>query len=152
MNHLGTVLANILAEENLSQRELAERCGITPTTLHSVIRHGRPCSPDTLRQLCGAVSSNLRWRYEVLLAHLRDEADRSGMDPAALLIQYRDGGSFGISEPLGVTFGLLAHQAAEDPALKRLLDSLVEVGLRRQAVEVDRAGSGAVNASTSQGA
>lgn len=141
MTYLGTILSKILEEEPLTQRQLAERCGITTTTVHAVI-HGRPCSPETLKALCRYVSGNLRWRYEVLLAHLRDEAKRSGLDTGHLVIQYSDGVSLGdpaLNESFGVTFNILAKQAQADPALKKLLDSLVEMGLRREAVPIDRA-------------
>lgn len=130
---------SILAEENLSQRQLADRCGINPTTVHAVI-HGRPCSQENLRLFCTHISANVRWKYEVLIAHLRDEVTRSGLDPSPIVVRYVDGlasGAVALPEEVSVSIGILAREAQTDPALQKLLDSLASMTVRAKAVVAD---------------
>jgi transcriptional regulator with XRE-family HTH domain len=132
MNHLGQAIQGLLDAEHLSRRELAARIGTTPTTLHG-LANGRPCSPELLKLLCSKASDSVRWRYELLLAHLRDEVSRSGLNPDHVLLSFTESVKAGGN----ISLGIIAQAAESDVALQRMLDSVAEMCLRKAGQAVD---------------
>ena len=72
--HITMMIRAILARENKPESWLAAETGVPQPTLNRLTQHR--ISPDTLRALCTRAPGN--YGLEILLAHLRDEIDRSG--------------------------------------------------------------------------
>lgn len=129
MTHLGTTLATLIDELWPSQRAFAEACGINHATLHHVI-NGRPCSRENLRLFCQYISTNPLHKYEVLISHLRDEADASGVDSSKIVVR-------AIAEPslnelripadLKDSLALIADEASKEKDVGELIANLARM-------------------------
>lgn len=132
VHNLGTTLQQLLDLQHRSQRQFATACGFAHGTIRKIIA-GRRCSPEVLRLICQHISNEPRVRYELLLAHLRDEVVRSGLDPSHVIHRYTDGADLGqlsLPQELGVYLGIIARESAVNPSVRDQLAALAELILR----------------------
>lgn len=145
VSYLGQTLKQLLESQNRSQRQFAADCGIAPGTVRQVVE-GRRCSPDNLRVFCEKISISLQERYELLIAHLRDEAIASNLDLSRLVIRYAEGvnvDELNLGPEMNAYLGVIARGAAKEGPVKGplsdLLAGVADLVLRGEAQEVDMA-------------
>lgn len=148
VSYLGQTLKQLLESQNRSQRQFAADCGIVPGTVRQVVQ-GRRCSPDNLRLFCEKISDSLQERYELLIAHLRDEAAASNLDLSHLVIRYAEGVNvdhLNLGPEMNAYLGVIARGAGKEGPVKGplsdLLASVADLVLRGEAQAIDKANEG----------
>lgn len=129
-----------LAESESSQRKFAASVGLDPATLTALIRHGQPCSPKTLEKLCSNTNTPLQQRYHLLLAHLKDEVARSGLDNRYLTLGYNETPTLEALEegdPGNASLAIISRASRSMPHLRAVLDNLAELAMRSEAESID---------------
>ena len=129
---LSSALSAAIERENISQRELARRCDVSPSTITQVIA-GQRCTPELMGLLFAKISSDQRIGYELLLAHLRDEAMRAQIDLSHLVLKHADGvvlSELELSAEMNVNLGIIAKHVETMPELGDLIEDLAAMLLR----------------------
>jgi hypothetical protein len=93
------------------------------------------CSPEVLRSICQQLSSDQKIAYELLIAHLYDEALRAGFTSHSLALRHVDGvvlSELDLSAEMNANLGIIARFAATFPELSDLVDDLAGMILRFQ--------------------
>jgi transcriptional regulator with XRE-family HTH domain len=80
-NHLPKLLLEVIAAQGISQRKLAEICGLSSSGISYLVNGGRPDATN-LALIISKATSSPELRQRLVLAHLRDEVERAGHRPA----------------------------------------------------------------------
>jgi transcriptional regulator with XRE-family HTH domain len=113
MTHLGKALGALSRDRSL--RSIAAAAGIAPSTITRLTTGARP-DIITLRTLC-TTQQDPRDGLDLLLAHLRDEVERSGRLQTEVRIS-------GDDRPVEDDLRLLVEEAHRDEELRGLLVQL----------------------------
>jgi transcriptional regulator with XRE-family HTH domain len=79
-NHLPKLLLEVIAAQGISQRKLAEICGLSSSGISYLVNGGRPDAANLALIISKATDSH-ELRQRLVLAHLRDEVERAGHRP-----------------------------------------------------------------------
>jgi transcriptional regulator with XRE-family HTH domain len=91
MNRLEAALRNVMRECHIADLAgVASRIGITQSQLSKILLGKVGLTPKTLRKLVTGISGDVEHRFDILRAHLYDEAERSGFPAALLVIELRN--------------------------------------------------------------
>lgn len=143
-----SILLGALIDANFgSQSRFARASGIEASTISRQVEGKFRCSHETLHSLCQKVSNDPSQQYELLVAHLLDEAEASGLPLAGLVIRAADGinvSELDLAPELNANLGLIAQAAQEIPEVSEMLDGLAGWIARYRALQADH--SAAVSA------
>jgi hypothetical protein len=113
--HITATIRAILERENKPESWLATLVGISAPTINRLTQHR--VSPESLKALCTKTPS--AYGLEILIAHLRDEIDRSGRLQTEIKI---DAAATSADD-----FTLLAIEAQTNPDLADVLHSMASM-------------------------
>ncbi|MBL4576699.1 MAG: hypothetical protein JKY51_11520 [Opitutaceae bacterium] len=133
MSNLVMAIQHLLDENDKRGRtpknlkELADLAGFAPSVLTRLAKNQR-CKSDTLTHLIQHISQEVTEKENILTAHLRDEINRSGLDPSSfLIIPTEEAGAnplASIPVHLQETFRILANESLVNDDLQEILMNL----------------------------
>lgn len=136
----GQTLGALIASKHGSGREFARVCGVDSATISRLIAGDTRCSLENLRVFCEKISTEPMQRYELLIAHLHDEAEASGLDVARLLIRHIDGvnlSELDLTPEMNGQLGVIARAAGEIPEVAESVEALSGLICRYRAMQAD---------------
>jgi transcriptional regulator with XRE-family HTH domain len=142
MNLFAKTLSALIESNHGTIREFSRKCGVTFTNISRIVSGDRRCSPAMLRLMCGKISTEPLEKYELLLAHLYDEAESSGLDVSRLSLRHLNGvnlNELDLSPEMNGQLGIIARAAARIPEVAESVESLSGMIARHEALEADRA-------------
>jgi transcriptional regulator with XRE-family HTH domain len=121
--YLSKQLLGLMAREKITQVQFAALSGLSQSTFSQILGRGDRPRAATLKVLCTSLP-NPGDGLDILIAHLRDEVDRSGRLQSEVAIDV-DG------RVLPDTVRILAEEASKDPELRGLLEQMANMCLTR---------------------
>lgn len=118
LSHLGKTLAALMSKTGETTSAIAARAQVTQPTISRLADAARRIDVETLRSLC-ATQMDPRDGLEILIAHLRDEIDRSGRLQTEIQINADE-------RTTEADIRLLAEASLHDPQLRGLLAQMAD--------------------------
>ncbi len=141
-NLFGKTLSALIASKHGSSREFSQVCGVDFSTISRLVSGDRRCSHEMLKALCSHISHESLERYELLLAHLYDEAVASGLDVSRLSLRHLNGvnlNELDLSPEMNGQLGIIARAATKIPEVAESIESLSGMICRYEALNADSA-------------
>lgn len=116
--------------------------GIEASTISRQVEGKFRVARETLRALCQHISKDPNQQCELLLAHLHDEAEASGLPLSRLVIRMADGinvAELNLPPELNANLGLIAQAAQDVPEAAELIEGLASWIARYRALQADHA-------------
>ncbi len=127
MTQFGQALGALLTSRGVSLRNLETTTHIDHTTLSRLMKDQRPSHPQ-LATLCAKACGDDSERYQLLLAHLRDEIEGAHLETSRFSLRYQTEGATpsdaGLPPDLEAAMHILGVAAAVNPTLRSLLGDL----------------------------
>jgi transcriptional regulator with XRE-family HTH domain len=136
----GQTLGALIASKHGSGREFARICGVDSATISRLMAGDTRCSLENLRVFCEKISPDPLEQYELLLAHLHDEAAASGLDVSRLLLRHIEGvnlSELDLTPEMNGQLGVIARAAGEIPEVAESVEALSGLICRFRAMEAD---------------
>jgi transcriptional regulator with XRE-family HTH domain len=137
--HLPIQLGRLLDQQGISQRELARRCEISPSTITKIMESQR-CSPEVMTLLCEKLATTVAEVYGLYCAHLHDELVRCKGDPAHVVIRHVDGvdlKQLDLTPEMNAYIGIVARGAESDDNVAKVVEAISGMLTQRAALEAD---------------
>jgi|GEM_PF-6444793 len=137
----GQTLGALIAQHHGSGREFARLCDVDSATISRLIAGETRCSLENLRVFCEKISPQALQRYELLLAHLHDEAEASGLDVSRLLLRHVEGVNLSeleLSPEMNGQLGVIARAAGDIPEVAESVEALSGLICRYRAMQADQ--------------
>lgn len=144
MSFFSACLNSLLTLERKTQGELAEACDVERTAISRMIKSGKVPTRVQLAKICGKISEDRARRAELLVAHLRDEAEaahvQARLDARDYVLKVGDDMSDNrlvVPPHMVADIALLIDEAAKHEDFAELLADYASVIMRHRAEVLD---------------
>lgn len=140
--HLPAYISHLLERrDNMSQRELARCTELSLGTIQDLMSGSR-CTPKTMVLISAKLAETESERYNLVVAHLHDEALRFSVDPSHLVIRHVEGAdlqSLDLTPEENAFIGTVAREMESDKNVSGIMAGIASVLVERAALRADLA-------------